>query len=289
MAGSDRDGTAVAASRAAFAGGGSARAAVLARSDAYADALAGAPLAAAKHGPLLLTGPQSLDPAVLAEIRRAVPAGEVVYVLGGAAALSPSVDAALTSHGYKVVRIEGNTRYATAVAVAIQLGNPHTVFEASGADFPDGLTAGPAAISRGAAVLLTAGSAQSSETHAYLAAHPGTVRFAVGAPAADADPTAQALAGPDRYTTSAAVAGRFFVTPSVIGAATGTNFPDALAAGPALGSSGPLLLVPPSGPVPSQMTRYLAAVRPGVRTLEAFGGTDALGPTALSAVIRSLG
>ena len=289
VAGSDRDHTAVAASRAAFPAGGSAHGAVLARADAYADALAGAPLAAAKHGPLLLTGPDSLDPAVLAEIQRAVPSGEVVYVLGGAAALSPAVDSALTSHGYKVVRIEGDTRYATAVAVASQLGNPHTIFEASGSDFPDGLTAGPAAISQGAAVVLTAGSAQSSETHAYLAAHPGDVRFAVGAPAAHADPTAQALVGPDRYTTSAAVAGRFFVTPSVIGAATGTNFPDALAAGPALGSSGPLLLVPPSGPVPTPMARYLAAVRPGVRTLEAFGGTDALGPTALSAVIRSLG
>ncbi|HEX5265955.1 MAG TPA: cell wall-binding repeat-containing protein [Acidimicrobiales bacterium] len=289
VAGADRDGTAVAASRVAFPAGGSAHAAVLARSDAYADALAGAPLAASKHGPLLLTGPLALDPTALAEIQRAVPAGEVIYVLGGTAAVSPSIDTALISHGYKVVRIEGNTRYATAVAVATQLGNPHTVFEASGTDFPDGLTAGPAAISQGAAVLLTSGPGQSSETASYLAAHPGDVRFAVGAPAVHADPTAQALAGPDRYTTSAAVAGRFFVTPSVIGAATGTNFPDALAAGPALGTSGPLLLVPPSGPVPDPMARYLAAVRPGVRTLEAFGGTDALAPTALGALLRSLG
>ena len=279
----------MAASKVAFPSAGSARAAVLARADEYADALAGAPLAAAKHGPLLLTGPEALDPVVLAEIRRAVPYGGVVYVLGGTAALSPAIDTVLTTEHYKVVRIEGDTRYATAVAVALQLGNPGTVFEASGTDFPDGLTAGPAAISQGAAVLLTAGSRPAPETTAYLAAHPGDVRFAIGGPAAQADPRAQILSGPDRYTTSAAVAGRFFVTPAVIGAATGSNFPDALAAGPALGTSGPLLLVPHAGAMPAPMVQYLAAVHSGVRTLEVFGGTDAVAPAAVSALSRSLG
>lgn len=289
VAGAERDQTAVAASRLAFPSTGSARSAVLARSDQFADALAGAPLAATRGGPLLLTPPSGLDPIVLSEIQRAVEPGATIYVLGGISALSPSIDTTLTGHGYKVVRIEGDTRYATAVAVARELGNPHTVIEASGSDFPDGLTAGPAAISQGAAILLTAGPAQAAETGSYLAAHPGDVRFAIGGPAAKADPTSQILAGADRYSTSAVVAGRFFVTPAVIGAATGTNFPDALAAGPALGSSGPLLLVPPSGPLPVLMTRYLAAVSPQVKTLEVFGGTAAVGEGAVTSLSRSLG
>lgn len=289
VAGAERDQTAVAASRLAFPSSGSARAAVVARSDQFADALAGAPLAAAEGGPLLLTPQTGLDPIVLSEIERAVEPGATVYVLGGTGAVSPSVDSTLTGHGYKVVRIEGDTRFATAVAVARQLGNPHTVIEASGSDFPDGLTAGPAAISQGAAILLTDGPAQAAETHAYLAAHSGDVRFAIGGPAAHADPTAQILAGADRYSTSAVVAGRFFVTPGVIGAATGTNFPDALAAGPVLRSAGPLLLLPPAGPLPVLMSRYLTAVSPGVRTLEVFGGTDAVGPGAVTSLSQSLG
>ena len=49
-----------------------------------------------------------------------------------------------------------------------------------------------AAITEGGAILLTNGPKQSSETAAYLAAHQGVVRYAIGGPlaAAGADPTA---------------------------------------------------------------------------------------------------
>ena len=89
FAGADRIATAVAVSQAAFAPGG-ARAAVIARSDTYPDALAGAPLAAAKGGPLLLTARDALDGRVEAELGRALPPSSTVYLLGGTGALSPA-------------------------------------------------------------------------------------------------------------------------------------------------------------------------------------------------------
>ena len=72
VSGADRQSTAVAVSSAAFPGG-SASAVVLARADAFADALAGGPLAAAKHAPLLLTSSGSLDAVTSAEILRVLP------------------------------------------------------------------------------------------------------------------------------------------------------------------------------------------------------------------------
>ena len=65
IAGQDRGATAVAASVSAFPVSHVASAVVLARSDQFADALAGGPLAAANHGPLLLTSPATLDQATV--------------------------------------------------------------------------------------------------------------------------------------------------------------------------------------------------------------------------------
>jgi SpoIID/LytB domain protein len=288
VAGIDRIGTAIAASELAYPADRSAQAVVLARADDYADALAGAPLAAKAGGPLLLTGPHQLDPTVLTELVRVAVPGTTVYVLGGTAAVSPAIDSTLTSAGYRVVRIEGDDRYATAVAVAHEMGNPHAVFEVTGTNFPDGLVAAPAAITQGAAILLTSGPKQSAETAAYLAAHPTDVRYAIGGPASQADRSASAITGADRYATAVSVARRFFSHPAVVGVATGSDFPDALAAGPALGSTGPLLLLPPSVPAPLIEAQYLAGLGPVVRSLDVFGGTTAVGQGSLLSLARAI-
>src|ERR1700678_2706891 len=210
--GTDAIGPSIAVSQAEFPASGSAQAVVLARSDFFSDALAGGPLAAAVGGPLLITPGASisstLDPRVEAEIERVLPVGDTVYVLGGDLALSPNIDTALEGLGYRVVREAGANEYATAVDIAQQLGNPSTIFEATGLSFYDALSAVPAAIENHAAILLTDGATQSPETAAYLAQFPGDVRYAIGGSlaAAGADPGATAVFGQDLYSTSAAVA-----------------------------------------------------------------------------------
>jgi len=266
--GQDAIGTSIAVSQSEFPTTGSATAVVLARSDYFSDALAGGPLAAQVNGPLLITSgapiSSSLDPRVLTEIERVLPAGHTVYVLGGPLALSPGIDAALTSAGYVVVRVEGADEYATAVAVANALGNPSTIFEATGLNFPDALSAVPAAIQTHGAILLTNGSAQAPETAAYLSAHPPQTRYAIGGPlaAAGADPSAIRIYGSDLWGTSAAVANQFFASADTFGAATGAYFADALSGGVFMGMSGhigPMLLVDPSLPLPSAITGFLGS------------------------------
>jgi L,D-peptidoglycan transpeptidase YkuD (ErfK/YbiS/YcfS/YnhG family) len=286
ISGTDAIGTSIAVSQAEFPAAGSARAVVLARSDFFSDALVGGPLAAKVGGPLLITpGAQlatALDPRVEAEIQRVLPAGDTVYLLGGDLALSPNIDTTLEGLGYTVVREAGADEYATAVDIAEALGNPATVFEATGLNFPDALSAVPAAIAVGGAVLLTDGTTQAPETAAYLAAHPADARYAVGGPlaAAGADPGAHAVYGPDPYGTSAAVAGTFFPQATAFGAATGADFPDALSGGVFMGAPatrGPVLLVPPAGPLPSAIAGYLAGVASTLTEGYLFGGPLAVG------------
>nr|WP_041540794.1 right-handed parallel beta-helix repeat-containing protein [Catenulispora acidiphila] len=89
IGGSDRYQTSLLVSQAQWKDG-SANAVVLARGDQAPDALAGVPLAAHVHGPLLLTDPTTLDRTTSAEIARVTggpsPA-KTVYILGGDAAV----------------------------------------------------------------------------------------------------------------------------------------------------------------------------------------------------------
>ena len=280
VAGADRLATAIATSQDQFAAAGSAAAVVLARSDTFPDALAGGPLAAKVNGPLLLTTSAALDASVKTEITRVAAAGATVYILGGTSAVSAGVETTLTGMGFVPKRLSGADRFATSVAIADQMGDPTTVFEATGLNFPDALSGGPAAIKSGGVILLTNGATQAPATAAYLAAHPGGTHYALGGPAAAADPSATPLVGDDRFWTSEAIAVTFFDTATTIGAATGANFPDALAAGADLAAKGaPLLLVPTSGALPQAITvdmlgRTLAG---GATNVVLFGGTASVG------------
>jgi len=295
--GQDAIDTALRVSEAEFPADQSAQSVVLARSDFFADALAGGPLAAHEGGPLLVTPGASLsstlDPRVLAQIQRVLVPGGTVFILGGDLALSPSIDTALEGLGYQVVREAGADEYATAVLIAQQLGNPTTIFEATGTGFQDALSAVPAAIATSGAILLTDGPVEPLVTGLYLLSHPGDTRYAIGGPlaAAGADPGATAVYGQDIFGTSAAVATKFFPGSKTYGAATAVNFPDALAGGVFMatgGRSGPVLLVNPSAPLPSSISSYLGTLAAGA-TGDVFGGPLAVGPDVLAALRSAVG
>ena len=290
-------GTSIATSQAEFPTAGSAGVVVLARSDSFSDALAGVPLAAAFGGPLLITPgtplSSTIDPGVLAEIQRVLTPHGTVYILGGALALSPNIDTTLAAAGYTVIRVAGINLFATAVDIAGLLGNPSTIFEATGLAFQDALSAGPAAILTHGAILLTNGASQAPETAAYLGAHPGDTRYAIGGvlAAAGADPTATAVAGLDLYGTSAAVAQFFFAGAHTFAIATGLSFSDALGGGLFIatgGRSGPMLLVTPNLPLPPTIAAYLATLAVGTQGYS-FGGPLAISSAVLSAVQLAVG
>ena len=286
--GIDRFGTAVAISQSEFPTARTAGAVVITRADDYADAMVGVPLAAAKHGPMLLADGGTLTAATQAEIVRVLPAGATVYIVGGTAAVPASVASTLSGLGFTVQRYYGADRYGTALAVADALGDPGTVLLVTGRNFADALTAGPAAAHVNGAILLTDNSALPAAVAAYLSAHKGTV-YAVGGPAAQADPSAIALVGADRYATGATVAATLFVSPSNVGIATGLVFPDALTGGAAQAlAGGPLLLTAPTT-LPTPTSSYLTSNKNSIMTANIFGGASRISAEVSAAVGIALG
>lgn len=253
---------------------------VLARSDDFADALAGVPLAVANNAPILLTPSDQLDSRVRSALQQRLERGRRVFLLGGPSALSPAIAEQLTADGYEVVRLFGADRFETAVVIARDgLGSPDVVVLTTGAIFADALSAGAAAAVVRGAVLLTDGTTMPPAVRSHLdTATPGE-RWAVGGPAATAAPEAQAIVGDDRYETAVFVADAFFGdAPVGAGIVSGENFPDALAAGAVVVGGdevGPVLLTRPAE-LPASTSLYLDRHSDSIESAAIFGGTQAI-------------
>ncbi len=155
-----------------------------------------------------------------------------------------------------VIRVAGSDRTATAAALARLLPpQSKAAFVATGSDFPDGLSAAPAAARLSAPLLLSGSTSLSLAAQQELARLRPATTYVLGGTTVISDAVVKQikqatggavlrLAGADRYQTAAAVSGRFFsglVEHRTV--ATGVDFPDALAAGAlAARLGGPLLL-----------------------------------------------
>lgn len=153
-------------------------------------------------------------------------------------------------------RVSAPDRFGTSVAIAKENypSAAPVVFVASGTNYPDALSAGPAAAAMHGPLLLTAPTALPQNVADEIASLAPQKIVVIGGPSAVSDavlsqlqrvaPTSRVF-GADRYETSRAIVQNFFPSgASNAYLATGTNFPDALAAGAAAGASGdPLLLV----------------------------------------------
>ena len=212
-------------------------AAVLARGDDHADALAGVPLAQHLEAPLLLTESRSLPTVTAQALRDLVQPGGTVHLLGGSAAISGGVATAVRDLGFSVTRHAGKNRYQTAVRVAAQLPAFTEAIVASGSSFPDALSAAAPAALTGQPILLTEAGRLSPATRATIEGLDRVTLVggaAVLAPAVQqqADQVAgrvRRVSGRDRYATSRQVLATFDLGAETLGLASGESFPDALA------------------------------------------------------------
>ncbi|WP_165492050.1 cell wall-binding repeat-containing protein [Egibacter rhizosphaerae] len=256
--GSDRIGTAAIIAGEVFGG---AETAVLARADDYADALAGATLAVEHDGPLLLTPRGELDERVADTLQTL--GVEEAFVLGGAAALSSSIDRALDDLDIEVNRLAGDDRFETAIKVAEQLPDQEVdtayLVEGRHADpargWPDAVAVSALAAAEGSPILLTDHDQLAPATVAALE-HVDEVEI-IGGSAAVSDNVETHVAtlaqhvgrtsGRDRYETSLELAERHAERsdqqPDTAWLATGQTFPDALTAGANAATTNSLLLL----------------------------------------------
>ncbi|MHB1341723.1 MAG: cell wall-binding repeat-containing protein [Coriobacteriia bacterium] len=299
--GTDRYKTAVEISRNTFA---QADTVVVATGQGFADALSASGLAGVTDAPLLLTQTASLPASVTAEIERL--GATTAYVVGGTAAVSAAVQAALDAiPGVSVKRIAGTNRYDTAAKVAAEVaaiagtGFSGEAFLARGDDFADALAVSPFAYSSGMPVLLTATGSLPDVTRAAIAdlgisdvwisggtkVVSSTVASAVDAMSGVA---IHRMAGADRYATAVVVAETAAAEGwgdwNYVGIATGMDFPDAVGGGVATGAQGGMLLMTsPTALSPATMAA-IEAHADGIGSVEIFGGTSAVSLTVSNAI-----
>jgi putative cell wall-binding protein len=302
IAGPSRVDTAAALARESFPDGS--RTAVVVTGQAFADALAAAPLAAALDAPVLLTARDVLpDPTAAALADLGV---QRVVVLGGVAAVSDAVAGQLAQGGRTVERLAGPDRFATAVAAArmmIDLGAvADEVVLASGATFPDALAGGWRAAVLGTPLLLLGPAGPSPAVDALLTdlavLHGVRTAVGVGGPAVLANAALAAvrrpgmdvtrLSGDSRWATAA----RVVATTDAGGAAgvlvaSGEDFPDALAAGPAAAATGRLLVLTARDDLPEATADLLDDV--GDVDVRVVGGPAAVAASTLARLVDLLG
>jgi hypothetical protein len=258
----------------------------------FPDALSAAAATAYVGGSVLLVrrgddGRSGMGGAACGEAGRISP--RFIYLVGGLASISNDTNLGVQecSSTSDVFRIEGADRYEVSRWVALnyfRLGAP-TVFIATGATFPDALSAVTAAATQDAPVILVRGaSATVDQATLDLFQTLGARRFVIVGGPASISPGIQSqlstlgsverISGADRYEVSAAVNSRFFPVASEAFLATGSTFPDALTGGVLAASRNAPLVLVRTNCLPVQA--HAALTRWNVSRTTLLGGTASL-------------
>lgn len=274
--GDDRYQTAAVISEDAFAPG--VPIAYVATGANFPDALAAGAAAGYRGGPVILVERDRLPALATTELERLDPAR--IVIVGGPSVISDYVAnlVARFQTGGGATRIAGPDRYATAAAVSASTfsGGVETAYVATGRSWADALAAVPHAARAGGPVLLTLPDSLPDRLRTELARLRPNRIIVVGGPAVVSTAVAAELdeydrgggviriGGADRYETAAALstfhhpAGATFVY-----VATGLNFPDALAAGPAAAIRGAPTILVRTSTIPAAAATELERLNPG--------------------------
>jgi putative cell wall-binding protein len=189
-------------------------------------------------------------------------------------------------------RVDGGDRFDVAVAVSQQAfpDGAKTAFVVTGANYPDALSAGPAAVHRDAPLLLTLSDSlppvvatelgRLKVDDVYVVGGPNSVSESVVKQIEKLGATVHRIGGADRFAASRALAADAFAVSGsgLVYIATGMNFPDALAAGGAAGhADGPVILVNGGAPTLDEDTRK-QLVDLGVTQIKIAGGPASVSP-----------
>ena len=264
----------------------------------FAEALTAGPAASRTRGPVLFVSSTSIPSATATELTRLRP-GRIV-VVGDTTAVSAAVRTALDAYTTGPVdRIASTTPYATSAAVsrAAFPAGATTAYVVNGDNYPDGLSAGAAAVVQDAPLLLTSPTTLPSAVLTELQRLAPTRIIVVGGTSSVSEtvltrlrtvaPT-ERVAGTDRYATSLAVSKRVFGTARPgVQLASGTVFTDALAgAAAAEYTRGPTLVVRSTG-LPAGHGAELDRLTP--RTAYVLGGVGTLSIEVPKAAQRERG
>ena len=256
---------------------------IIASGENFPDALAASALAG-DEAPILLVQSDAIPSVVRDRLNRLSDSVTDAIIVGGVNAISADVEAEIGEilDNADVVRISGDNRYATAVAIAEEVGiDAGTIALVSGENFADAVSVGPWAGTQGYPILLATSSGIPDETSAALEAaleEDETTRVVIVGGSAAVSASAESdlvelgftsqnvsrVAGSDRYLTNLLwntenlnnigkqlnTADRLTLDGNTILFVSGSSFPDALSAAPlAAHLDAHLVLASPTGGV----------------------------------------
>lgn len=265
-------------------------------------------LAGKKRGPVLMTSATGLDSSVQTELKRMLPKGRTVYLVGGTKVLGSAVASKVTSLGYVAKRLSDASRYSTSVAVAKAITSaPKYVFLATGTDYHNALAASSAAGSQGssgsAVVLLTDGSTMTASVYGYLDKYsPSTTRIITVGVDAESALTKAYQAGkmphwPGKYSyyrlggsaeaTARQLAELWWSLPSSAAVAYRGSWRGGVAASSAMTTFGPLLWTDATS-LPFSTKDYLERTSASVNHVAVFGGSTSVSASVLAKIGSSV-
>lgn len=276
---------------------------VVASGENYPDALAASGYAGVKNSPIILTSANVLEDQ--ARMRIAALHPSTIVVVGGESAISRDVVSSLRNLSSNVIRVAGTDRVGTSLQLYRSTsGWGKTAILATAGSFADALSISSYAYVTRSPVFLVGQNGLTPGQRQSLSAGGFSSLFIVGGQTAipfsveeDAMKAASLdwghvvrCAGENRYETSAAIA-RWVATYllSMEGAvlATGTNFPDALAAGPFAGKTKSVMLLADSPQSPT--IAFAASKNKQVRRAYVVGGVSAIDEQTELAFAQALG
>ena len=214
---------------------------VVATGENFPDALTGSYLAIAKNAPIILVNTKKAASIkeVSDYIKKNLKKDGTVYILGGDAAVSMDMEAALEN--LTVKRISGSNRYNTNLEILKEVGFKagEELLITTGTNYPDSLSAS----STGKAIMIVSEALKQTQKD-FLAGFGGDIKITIlGGDNAVSEDLALELAeytnsgidrvsGATRYETSTKIAEKYFGRVNTVILAYAANFPDALCAGP---------------------------------------------------------
>ncbi|MDX3766905.1 MULTISPECIES: cell wall-binding repeat-containing protein [unclassified Streptomyces] len=283
-------------------------AAVLISKSSSAYATTASSLAGKKRGPVLMTSGTGLDTSVQTELKRMLPKGKTVYLVGGTSILSSSVASKVTSLGYVAKRLSDVSRYSTSVAMAKTITSaPKYVFLATGTDYHNALAASSAAGSMGssgtAVVLLTDGSTMTASVYGYLNKYsPSTTKIITVGVDAESALLKAYKAGkiphwPSKYSyyrlggsaeaTARQLAELWWSLPSDAAVASMDSWRGGVSASSAMTTYGPLLWTDVTA-LPFSTKDYLMRTSASVNHVAVFGGSSSVDASVLAKIGSSI-
>jgi len=306
LAGPNRQITAVEISKRQFAADG-ASIAIIYNGTSPIDALAAGPLSrtsGTSDGPLLpLKNKDTLTPEVEAELDRVLPSGSMVYIIGGASAISKSIEQQIGDKGYVTRRLGGPDRFWTARVIADEIeakrGFAHVadMYFVNGYAIADALAAANKAAVGADVILLTYRDNLPEPTRQFVDSHPGGSLYVVGGTAVIDNGVQQNLSqrhgspgspwpitrfdGRNRYHTTRIIADTFTVAGTAtknigVGLASGKTLVDALPAVSLLANAYMPLLLSKDDSLTCETAAYISENADQIDLGFVFGGSSVI-------------